>query len=112
MQVPYLILCSENDDLATFEVISNFFNRLKYLGGDVKLIKWSSSPHVGQYLDQLHIIAYGWAKEILHYKQKPCSSCCNFVLQDVTAYIKALCMLVFLVKKIVCRSHMNELNSI
>ncbi|XP_057428311.1 uncharacterized protein LOC130721524 [Lotus japonicus] len=49
MQVPYLILCSENDDLATFEVISNFFNRLKYLGGDVKLIKWSSSPHVGHF---------------------------------------------------------------
>jgi len=51
MQVPYLILCSENDDLAPFQVISNFFQRLKDLGGDVKLLKWSASPHVGQYLD-------------------------------------------------------------
>lgn len=51
MQVPYLIFCSEADGLATFEVISNFFRRLKDLGGDVKLIKWSDSPHVGQYLD-------------------------------------------------------------
>ncbi|ESW08664.1 hypothetical protein PHAVU_009G063900 [Phaseolus vulgaris] len=47
MQVPYLILCSENDDLAPFQVVSNFFQRLKDLGGDVKLLKWSASPHVG-----------------------------------------------------------------
>lgn len=53
MQVPYLILCSENDNLAPFQVISNFFQRLKDLGGDVKLLKWSASPHVGQYLDYL-----------------------------------------------------------
>lgn len=49
MQVPYLIFCSENDDLAPFEVVSNFFHRLKDLGGDVKLVKWSSSPHVGHF---------------------------------------------------------------
>ncbi|OIV96358.1 hypothetical protein TanjilG_09785 [Lupinus angustifolius] len=49
MQVPYLILCSENDDLAPFQVIANFVHRLKYLGGDVKLVKWSASPHVGHY---------------------------------------------------------------
>lgn len=49
MQVPYLIFCSEADGLATFEVISNFFRRLKDLGGDVKLIKWSDSPHVGHF---------------------------------------------------------------
>ncbi|MCH83917.1 hypothetical protein A2U01_0004746 [Trifolium medium] len=49
MQVPYLIFCSENDDLAPFEVISNFFHRLKDLGGDVKLVKWSSTPHVGHF---------------------------------------------------------------
>lgn len=47
--VPYLIFCSENDDLAPFEVVSNFFHRLKDLGGDVKLVKWSSSPHVGHF---------------------------------------------------------------
>ncbi|CAL5204660.1 unnamed protein product [Lathyrus oleraceus] len=49
MQVPYLIFCSENDDLAPFEVVSNFFHRLKDLGGDVKMVKWSSSPHVGHF---------------------------------------------------------------
>ncbi|XP_020218903.1 uncharacterized protein LOC109802101 [Cajanus cajan] len=49
MKVPYLILCSENDDLAPFQVISNFFQRLKDLGGDVKLLKWSVSPHVGHF---------------------------------------------------------------
>ncbi|KAK2391682.1 alpha/beta-Hydrolases superfamily protein [Trifolium repens] len=49
MQVPYLIFCSENDDLAPFEVISNFFHRLKDLGGDVKLVKWSSTRHVGHF---------------------------------------------------------------
>ncbi|KAG5018349.1 hypothetical protein HKD37_06G014842 [Glycine soja] len=49
MQVPYLILCSENDNLAPFQVISNFFQRLKDLGGDVKLLKWSASPHVGHF---------------------------------------------------------------
>ncbi|RDX67409.1 hypothetical protein CR513_53723, partial [Mucuna pruriens] len=49
MKVPYLILCSENDDLAPFQVISNFFQRLKDLGADVKLLKWSASPHVGHF---------------------------------------------------------------
>ncbi|XP_061343181.1 uncharacterized protein LOC133289292 isoform X2 [Gastrolobium bilobum] len=46
---PYLIFCSENDDLAPFQVISKFAHRLKDLGGDVKLIKWSGSPHVGHF---------------------------------------------------------------
>ncbi|KAL1309572.1 hypothetical protein HN51_052267 [Arachis hypogaea] len=49
MKVPYLILCSENDDLAPVQVISNFSDKLKYFGGDVKLLKWSNSPHVGHY---------------------------------------------------------------
>lgn len=46
---PYLILCSENDDLAPYHIISNFSQRLQSLGGDVKFVKWSSSPHVGHY---------------------------------------------------------------
>ncbi|XP_062159975.1 uncharacterized protein LOC133867271 [Alnus glutinosa] len=49
MQAPYLILCSENDDLAPYEVICNFAQRLQDLGGDIKLVKWSDSPHVGHY---------------------------------------------------------------
>lgn len=46
---PYLILCSENDDLAPYQVICNFAQRLKELGGDVKLLKMNDSPHVGHY---------------------------------------------------------------
>lgn len=49
MKAPYLILCSENDDLAPFQVICNFAQRLQELGGDVKLVKWNGSPHVGMY---------------------------------------------------------------
>ncbi|KAF7830641.1 DUF829 domain protein [Senna tora] len=56
MQAPYLILCSENDDLAPFQVISKFVDQLKELGADVKLVKWSDSPHVGHY--RLHPIEY------------------------------------------------------
>lgn len=47
---PYLILCSENDDLAPNQVICNFAQRLKELGGDVKLVKMNGSPHVGLFL--------------------------------------------------------------
>ncbi|KAH9692544.1 hypothetical protein KPL70_016427 [Citrus sinensis] len=46
---PYLILCSEDDDLAPYQVIYNFAQRLCDLGADVKLVKWNSSPHVGHY---------------------------------------------------------------
>ncbi|KAF9675921.1 hypothetical protein SADUNF_Sadunf09G0084100 [Salix dunnii] len=46
---PYLILCSENDDLAPYIVISKFVHHLKDLGGDVKLVRWNHSPHTGHY---------------------------------------------------------------
>ncbi|KAH7567388.1 hypothetical protein ACOSP7_010750 [Xanthoceras sorbifolium] len=49
MGAPYLILCSENDDLAPYQIIHNFAQRLRELGGDVKLVKWNGSPHVGHY---------------------------------------------------------------
>lgn len=49
MGAPYLILCSEDDNLAPSGVIYNFAQRLQDLGGEVKLIKWDSSPHVGHY---------------------------------------------------------------
>jgi hypothetical protein len=49
MRVPYLILCSEKDDLAPYRTIHNFATRLQELGGDVKLVKWKDSPHVGHY---------------------------------------------------------------
>ncbi|KAM7280170.1 hypothetical protein ACFE04_007304 [Oxalis oulophora] len=49
MGAPYLILCSENDDLAPYQIICNFAHKLQELGGDVKLLTWSGSPHVGHY---------------------------------------------------------------
>ncbi|CAE6221197.1 unnamed protein product [Arabidopsis arenosa] len=49
MRVPYLILCSENDDLAPYQTIHNFATRLQELGGNVKLVKWNDSPHCGHY---------------------------------------------------------------
>ncbi|KAG1334642.1 hypothetical protein COCNU_03G007610 [Cocos nucifera] len=46
---PFLIFCSEDDELAPYPVVCTFAQRLQELGGDVKLIKWNSSPHVGHY---------------------------------------------------------------
>ncbi|XP_062198164.1 uncharacterized protein LOC133900901 isoform X2 [Phragmites australis] len=46
---PILILCSEDDQLATFSIVQDFGQRLLELGGDVNLVKWHSSPHVGHY---------------------------------------------------------------
>lgn len=49
MRAPYLLLCSKDDDLAPFQTICNFAKRIKELGGDVTLVRWDSSPHVGHY---------------------------------------------------------------
>ncbi|KAI3465369.1 hypothetical protein Pfo_022032 [Paulownia fortunei] len=46
---PYLILCSEDDDLAPFQIICNFASRLKDLGADVNLVKWNRSSHIGHF---------------------------------------------------------------
>ncbi|KAL6536969.1 hypothetical protein OROMI_025503 [Orobanche minor] len=48
-RAPYLILCSEYDELARFQIIVNFATRLKTLGADVKLVKWNKSSHVGHF---------------------------------------------------------------
>lgn len=53
MKAPYLILCSENDDLAPYQVIRNFAQQLQEFGGDVKVVKWHGSPHVGLLLDYI-----------------------------------------------------------
>ncbi|KAJ6806259.1 uncharacterized protein M6B38_301730 [Iris pallida] len=45
---PYLIFCSENDEIAPYQIVGSFAQRLQELGGDVKLVKWSS-PHVAHY---------------------------------------------------------------
>lgn len=49
MRAPYLILCSESDDLASYQVICNFGKKLQDLGGDVKIVTMNGSPHVGHY---------------------------------------------------------------
>ncbi|KAF5759228.1 putative alpha/Beta hydrolase [Helianthus annuus] len=46
---PFLILCSENDDLAPYPVICSFAQQVQGLGGHVRLIGWKDSPHVGHY---------------------------------------------------------------
>lgn len=46
---PILIFCSENDELAPYQVVYNFAQSLQELGADVKLVKWNDSPHVGMY---------------------------------------------------------------
>lgn len=50
MGAPYVIFCSEDDDLAPVQVICNFVHRLEDLGADVKLVKWINSSHVGMLL--------------------------------------------------------------
>ncbi|KAF2295364.1 hypothetical protein P3X46_013899 [Hevea brasiliensis] len=46
---PYLVLFSETDHLAPYRSIYRFAQRLQDLGGDVKLVKWNVSPHIGHY---------------------------------------------------------------
>ncbi|KAD0598572.1 hypothetical protein E3N88_43999 [Mikania micrantha] len=46
---PFLILCSENDDLAPYPVICSFAQQMQALGGHVRLIGWKDSPHLGHY---------------------------------------------------------------
>ncbi|XP_050210813.1 uncharacterized protein LOC126661092 [Mercurialis annua] len=46
---PYLILCSDSDHLAPCRSICRFAQRLQDLGGDVRLVKWNVSPHIGHY---------------------------------------------------------------
>ncbi|KAF8109296.1 hypothetical protein N665_0098s0024 [Sinapis alba] len=46
---PYLLLCSENDELAPHQLISSFTHQLQELGGEVKVVKWKNSPHAGHY---------------------------------------------------------------
>jgi len=49
LEAPFLILCSENDDLAPYPVIRSFAQQVEGLGGNVRLIRWKDSPHVGHY---------------------------------------------------------------
>ncbi|KAL3538886.1 hypothetical protein ACH5RR_002252 [Cinchona calisaya] len=46
---PFLVLCSECDDVAPCSIICKFSQRLQDAGGAVKVVKWKNSPHVGHY---------------------------------------------------------------
>lgn len=45
---PFLILCSENDDVAPCSTPCHFAHNLQDLGADVKVVKSDTSIHVGQ----------------------------------------------------------------
>ncbi|XWS39964.1 hypothetical protein CRYUN_Cryun18bG0099500 [Craigia yunnanensis] len=49
LDAPYLLLCSENDELASYPVIINFAQCLQDLGADIKVVKWNGSPHLEHY---------------------------------------------------------------
>ncbi|XP_075477291.1 uncharacterized protein LOC142518390 [Primulina tabacum] len=46
---PFLILSSENDGVAPYSTLCNFAQRLQDVGGDVKVVKWTSSAHLGHH---------------------------------------------------------------
>ncbi|XP_076939031.1 uncharacterized protein LOC143607479 [Bidens hawaiensis] len=46
---PFLVLCSENDDLAPYPVICSFAQQVQELGGLIRLFGWKDSPHLGHY---------------------------------------------------------------
>ncbi|KAL8554477.1 hypothetical protein ACS0TY_002606 [Phlomoides rotata] len=49
---PFLILCSENDDVAPPSTLCDFARNLLDLGGNVKVVKWNTSARAGQYKHQ------------------------------------------------------------
>lgn len=53
---PFLILCSENDELVRYQSIYDFAQRLRNLNADVNLVNLRSSSHVGHY--EHHPIQY------------------------------------------------------
>ncbi|XP_042008555.1 uncharacterized protein LOC121757128 isoform X1 [Salvia splendens] len=49
---PFLILFSQNDDVATCSTLSDFAQNLQDLGADVKVMKCDTSVHIGRYKPQ------------------------------------------------------------
>ncbi|XP_040945143.1 uncharacterized protein [Gossypium hirsutum] len=52
LDAPYLILCSENDDLASYPDINNFTECLQDRGADIKVVKWDGSTHLVFYISE------------------------------------------------------------
>lgn len=49
---PFLVVCSENDDVAPFSTLCDFAQNLQDLGADVKFVKCYTTVHVGHYKQQ------------------------------------------------------------
>ncbi|KAL7156782.1 hypothetical protein ABFS83_02G032400 [Erythranthe nasuta] len=52
LEAPFLIVYSENDYVAPFSTLCNFAQQLQVLGGNVKVVKLSTSANVGHYKHQ------------------------------------------------------------
>lgn len=74
LKAPYLILCSEKDDLAPCQIVVNFAGRLQELGGDVKLVKWTNSSHLGHFreypIDYAATVTELLGKAVIVYSQR------------------------------------------
>ncbi|CAL0313545.1 unnamed protein product [Lupinus luteus] len=75
---PFLILCSENDNLVRYQSINDFAQRLRSLNGDVNLVNLSSSSHVGHYKD--HPVQYRAA--VRHLLEKATSLYSHNVIRE------------------------------
>ncbi|XP_022868854.1 uncharacterized protein LOC111388396 isoform X1 [Olea europaea var. sylvestris] len=54
---PFLILCSENDDVATYPVVCKFARQLRDMGGNVNVVKWNTGHYKHQSIHYTTAIA-------------------------------------------------------
>ncbi|CAJ1939429.1 unnamed protein product [Sphenostylis stenocarpa] len=78
---PFLLLCSENDDLVRYQSIYDFAQRLRNLNGDVNLVNFSSSCHLGHY--KHHPIQYRTA--VNHFLEKAVTTYSQKVMLERTS---------------------------
>ncbi|XP_016650651.1 PREDICTED: uncharacterized protein LOC103335317 [Prunus mume] len=62
---PFLVLCSDKDDLAPYHIIYNFTQRLQELGGDVNLVKLNGSPHLGLFQNSFYFLFFSFFLSLL-----------------------------------------------
>ncbi|CAI9764390.1 unnamed protein product [Fraxinus pennsylvanica] len=55
--VPFLILCSENDDVVTYPVVCKFARQLRDMGGNVNVVKWKTGHYKHQSIQYTTSIA-------------------------------------------------------
>ncbi|XP_020090918.1 uncharacterized protein LOC109711948 [Ananas comosus] len=96
---PFLIFCSEDDDLAPYQIVSSFTQHLLDNGGDVKLVNWRNSPHLGHY--KVHPAEYQTAVAELLAKAL-ITSCHRSQLHSKTTSISGPC---YKISQSVCNLH-------